>query len=79
MRASCKSLGATAAAFLALVSAHPAEAYIGPGAGVGAIALTVALVLAVVLLVVGFLWYPLKRMLRGQRKTGAGADSEDRR
>jgi len=54
-------------AFLVLISG-PANAYIGPGAGLGGIALTIALVLGIVLLLVGFLWYPLKRLLRGRKR-----------
>lgn len=42
-------------------------AYIGPGAGLGAIAVTVALVLGVVLLLVGLVWYPLKRFLKKRK------------
>lgn len=52
-----------------------AHAYVGPGAGMGAIAVTIAVLLGLLLLVVGFLWYPLKRMLKkrkaGQESTGA--------
>ena len=44
-----------------------AHAYVGPGAGLGAIALVVALVVGVLLLLVGFLWYPLKRLLRSKK------------
>lgn len=51
-----------------IVTTAPAEAYIGPGAGLGAIALTIALVVGVVLLLVGFLWFPLKRLLRGRKE-----------
>jgi hypothetical protein len=47
-------------------------AYIGPGAGLGAIALTVGLVLGVALLLVGFLWYPLKRILWKNKGGGQG-------
>ena len=58
-----------------------AHAYVGPGAGLGAIAVTLAVVLGVVLLVVGFLWYPLKRMFRGkkaaQNTSSASSQSED--
>lgn len=39
-------------------------AYIGPGAGLGAVGSLVALVGAVFLIIVGFIWYPLKRLLR---------------
>jgi Na+/melibiose symporter-like transporter len=47
-----------------------AQAYIGPGAGLGAIAVTAAVLLGLVLLLVGFLWFPLKRMMR-KRKAGS--------
>jgi len=39
-------------------------AYIGPGAGLGAVGSLLALVGAVLLMIVGFIWYPLKRLLR---------------
>ncbi len=44
--------------------ALPASAYIGPGVGIGTLAIFVAVGVAVVLLLVGFVWYPLKRLLR---------------
>lgn len=59
-------LGLTAA--LALLPL-PAHAYIGPGAGLGAIAVTVAVVLGLILLLVGFVWYPLKRLLKSKKPT----------
>lgn len=46
-------------------------AYIGPGAGLGALALTLALVLGVLLLMIGLVWYPLKRMRKGRTAAGA--------
>lgn len=58
-----------AALFLLALGAglpDPAAAYIGPGAGLGAIAVTLAILLGVVLLVVGLVWYPLKRMLKAR-------------
>ena len=50
---------------VATVALLPSQAlaYIGPGAGLGAIAVTIALVLGVLLLLVGLVWYPLKRAL----------------
>lgn len=61
-----------------LASAAPAAAYIGPGAGLGAISVAIAIVLGVVLLLVGFLWYPLKRMLKGNKaKTEQGGAESD--
>jgi hypothetical protein len=59
---------------LSCLIASPAFAYIGPGAGLGAIAVTVALLLGVVLLLGGFVWYPVKRLLRNKKKGKGNAD-----
>lgn len=56
------------AALLFLALTTPAHAYIGPGAGLGALFTLLAIVVGGILLVVGFLWYPIKRALR-KRKT----------
>lgn len=68
------------AVLLAVLLPNPALAYIGPGAGLGAIAVVVALVVGVILLVVGLIWYPLKRMLKAKRNgntsSGKPEDSE---
>jgi hypothetical protein len=42
----------------------PVAAYVGPGAGLSALGSLLALLAAVVVTIVGFLWYPLKRILR---------------
>lgn len=68
MRGACLAL--TLAAGFALLP-DPAAAYIGPGAGIGAIATFLALIAAVLLAIVGFLWYPLKRLLKGRKATEA--------
>jgi len=47
----------------------PALAYVGPGAGLSAIGAFVALVIAVAAALLGFIWYPVKRLLRKLRKT----------
>lgn len=60
----------------ALLVASPAFAYIGPGAGLGALGTLAALVGAVVLLVVGFVWYPVKRMLRGRKQADATTEAD---
>jgi hypothetical protein len=39
-----------------------AEAYIGPGAGITVFGTVIALVAAVLLALLGFIWYPLKRL-----------------
>lgn len=62
---------------LLLVAPLVANAYVGPGAGLSAIGSLLALVLAIVVAVIGFLWYPLKRLLkRRQEPTLDEADDE---
>lgn len=51
-----------------------ALAYIGPGMGLGAIAIAIALTVGVLLLVIGLVWYPLKRLFNG-RTADAGSGS----
>ena len=46
------------------------RAYIGPGSGIGAVGALAALVATGVLMVIGFFWYPVKRVLRSRRKNG---------
>ncbi len=43
-------------------------AYIGPGARISAIGTALALIAAVLLAIVGFIWYPIKRLLAARRK-----------
>lgn len=63
---------------LGLFLPDPAHAYIGPGAGLGAIAVTVALLLGIVLLIMGLVWYPLKRLLKGKKAdTGKSGGTEE--
>ncbi|MEE4121269.1 MAG: hypothetical protein V2I65_19895 [Paracoccaceae bacterium] len=52
--------------------AQPAHAYIGPGAGLGAIAVLLALVVGFALLIVGLVWFPLKRRLKRSRQQAPG-------
>ena len=51
-----------------------AAAYVGPGAGLTAIGTAVAVIGAFLLLIVGFVWYPVKRLLRGRRSAGRDGD-----
>jgi hypothetical protein len=59
---------ALVAFLLAISSAAPALAYVGPGAGLTALGSLVAVVAVVVLAVIGFLWYPLKRVMRRRKE-----------
>ncbi|WP_139218723.1 hypothetical protein [Roseivivax halotolerans] len=60
-----------------------AQAYVGPGAGLTAIGTLIALAAAILLAVVGFVWYPMKRMMRNraerQDTRTAGSGDEGRR
>lgn len=51
--------------FLATI---PAQAYIGPGMGAGAIATILGVIGAIALAIVGVIYYPLKRFLKKRRK-----------
>jgi len=77
MRRHLATSAALVATALALLVPGSAQAYIGPGAGLGAIALTVALLVGVVLLVIGLVWYPLKRLLKGKPTPVAKRDTTD--
>jgi hypothetical protein len=58
------------ALFLLLVCCFPcpAMAYVGPGTGMTAVGVFLAVVMGVVVAVFGFLWYPVKRLLRTCRR-----------
>jgi pilus assembly protein TadC len=62
----------TLSVLMSSVVVLPSHAYIGPGAGISAIGSLVALVGAILLAIVGFVWYPFKRMMR--RRKAAAAD-----
>ena len=67
---SLKALCGSSVIFAAMV--QPAMAYIGPGAGLSAIGTFLALIFAVLVAIVGFFWYPIKRLIKGRK-----ADAED--
>jgi hypothetical protein len=56
------------AIFAGLVFSTPALAYIGPGAGLSAIGSVLALLGAVLLMILGFVWYPVKRILARRKQ-----------
>ncbi|QZH75827.1 MAG: hypothetical protein JY451_04350 [Erythrobacter sp.] len=59
---------AVAAAMLLAVTATPAHAYMGAGAGLSAIGSMLSFLGVMLLMVVGFVWFPLKRAIK--RMTG---------
>lgn len=42
----------------------PASAYIGPGLGSGAVVAILGTVVGLLMLMVGVIWYPIKRLIR---------------
>ena len=55
-----------------LLSSGPALAYIGPGAGLSAIGSLLVLVAAVTVAAFGFVWFPIKRLVRRWATKSAG-------
>ena len=47
-----------------LVNPQIAFAYIGPGLGAGAVAAVIGIAAGVLMLIVGVVWYPLKRFIK---------------
>lgn len=62
---------------LIALSTHSAFAYIGPSAGAGAFAILIAVVAGLALLVVGLVWYPLKRLLKKKDTSQDAANLSD--
>ena len=65
---------AALAGIAALTLTSSAMAYIGPGSGLSAIGSLLALFAAVIVAFVGFFWYPLKRMFKGDEDDGIEED-----
>jgi hypothetical protein len=55
------------------VAAVPAQAYAGPGAGLSMIGSLVALVGALLAGIFGFVWFPMKRMMKKRKAAQAKA------
>lgn len=70
-----KSAVAVLSSAWVLVLPNIANAYIGPGAGLSAIGSLLALLLAVFVAIVGFFWYPIKRLIKGRQ--GPTLEAED--
>ena len=58
---------ALSGAFLLLLSPGLAQAYGGPGVGLGAIGIVLGIVGSVFLMTLSLIWYPVKRMIRATR------------
>src|SRR6185503_12140355 len=58
-----------AVAVCLLSLATSAEAYVGPGMGLGVISAVLGFLTAIVLALAGMVWYPVKRMIRARRRS----------
>lgn len=54
---------------LSCIIAQPASAYIGPGAGISAIGAVFAAIAGIIVAIFGFIWYPVRRLLRKKKKS----------
>jgi hypothetical protein len=61
-------LAAFVVALVVLGLPHPAAAYIGPGAGLSVIGTAVAFVSAIFFAILGFIWYPVKRLIAAMKR-----------
>lgn len=64
-------------AVLAASIPSAALAYVGPGAGLSAIGTLIAVIGAVFLAIIGFVWYPVKRLLKGRKGSSSGEQVAD--
>ena len=62
-----------------LLFSGPADAYIGPGAGVTVIGTVLALIGVVLFGIIGFIWYPIKRLRARLAKSSASEDEKAER
>lgn len=62
-----------------LTLATSAEAYVGPGMGLGVIGAVLGLLTAILLAFAGMVWYPVKRMIRARRGAAQADASADAR
>jgi amino acid permease len=64
--------------FVYLVVISPvANCYVGPGAGLTIIGSFLALLLAIIITLVGFIWFPLKRLLKKEQQSTEDAEEEN--
>ena len=65
-----------AVAFAGLTIPDAAWAYIGPGAGISAIGSLLAIIATLVFAIVGFVWFPVKRLMKRRKAKRAGSSGD---
>ena len=60
-----------------LVFSVPVYAYIGPGSGLSALGTILAFLGTLLLLFVGFLWYPVKRLIKSRKKQQVNEETNE--
>ncbi|MDD5173960.1 MAG: hypothetical protein PHV48_03955 [Candidatus Omnitrophica bacterium] len=55
--------------FLLCFFTSRALAYIGPGVGISAIGAFCAVITGSIVLILGFIWYPIRRLMRKRKKS----------
>jgi len=58
--------------FALLLFLYPliSHAYVGPGLGLGAIGVVLGIIGSILLALIAIFWYPIKRLLKGQKQSG---------
>jgi hypothetical protein len=60
---------------LLLFASFSADAYVGPGLGLGVIGAIFGAIATVFMAIAGVIWYPIKRLIRKLKGTSADADN----
>ena len=63
------------AVLLGTVLVSPAQAYVGPGLGLGTLGAIGGFLLSILIAIVAVVWFPLKRMM-GKKKTAKPASGQ---
>jgi hypothetical protein len=66
------------ATFLVTLTPIQAQAYIGPGLGLGVAAMVIGLFAAFILLIVGLIWLPIRRILRQHKENQESSSNAPR-
>lgn len=63
---------------LVILVQQPAMAYVGPGTGIAALGALIAIIVGVIAALFGFLWYPMKRILKKRKAARTEVKEEER-